>query len=120
MATSTSVEVDEFAARFESEFSFIACLSSSTSSGVWYIDSGVSSHMTGVRDYFSSLEEEEMNLYIEMGNNAKCRAAGHGTVTFQREFEKPLMVKDVLYVSGMAKNLISVLALEDMGYVVSF
>jgi hypothetical protein len=120
MAASASTEVDEFAARFESEFSLIACLSSSASSGVWYIDSGASSHMTGVQDYFSSLKEEEMDLVIEMGNNAKCRAAGHGTVTFQRESGKPLMVRDVLYVSGMTKNLISVSALEDRGYVVSF
>jgi transposase InsO family protein len=106
-------------ARFENEFSLIACLSSSTNSGVWYIDSGASSHMTGVRDYFSSLKEE-MDLVIEMGNNAKCRATGHGTVTFQRESGKPLMVRDILYVPGMTKNLISVSTLEDRGYVVSF
>jgi hypothetical protein len=76
--------------------------------------------MTGVREYFSSLQEEEMDLVIEMGNNAKCRATGHGTVTFQRESGKPLMVRDVLYVPGMKKNLISVSTLEDRGYVVSF
>jgi hypothetical protein len=76
--------------------------------------------MTGVHDYFSSLKEEELDLYIEMGNNAKCRAASHGTITLQRESGKPLMVKDELYVPGMTKNLIFVSALEDKGYVVSF
>jgi hypothetical protein len=120
MATSASTEVDEFATRFESEFSLIACLSSSTSSGIWYIDSGASSHMIGVRDYFSNLKEEEMYLVTKMGNNAKCRAPSHGVVTFQRESEKPLMVRDVLYVLCMTKKLISVSALEDRGYVVSF
>jgi hypothetical protein len=30
------------------------------------------------------------------------------------------MVRDVLYVPGIMKNLISVSALEDRGYVVSF
>jgi hypothetical protein len=106
MATSASAEVDEFAARFENEFSLIACLSGSTSTGVWYIDSGASSHMTGVgvSDIFSILKEEELDLYIEMGNDAKCQAAGHGTITFQRESENPLMVKDVLYVLGLTKN----------------
>jgi hypothetical protein len=74
MATSASTKVDEFAARFENEFSLITCLSSSTSNGVWYIDNGASSHMTRVWDYFSSLKEEEMDLVIEMGNNAKCWA----------------------------------------------
>jgi hypothetical protein len=75
--------------------------------------------MTGVQEYFSNLQEE-MDFVIEMGNNAKCRAAGHGTVTFQRESRKPMMVRDVLYVPSMKKNLISVSALEDRGYVVSF
>jgi hypothetical protein len=109
MAASTLAEVDEFAARFENEFSLVACLSSSTSSCIWYINSGSSSHMTGVLDYFSSLKEE-MDLVIEMGNNVKCRVAGPGTLTFQRESWKPLMVRDVLYVLRMTKNLISISA----------
>jgi hypothetical protein len=120
MAALASTEVDEFATRFENEFARIACLSSSASSGVWYRDNGTSSHMTRVWEYFSSLQEEEMDIVIEMGNNAKCRAACHGIVTFQREFGKPLMVRDVLYVSGMTKNLISISSLEDRSYVVSF
>jgi hypothetical protein len=44
----------------------------------------------------------------------------HGTITFQREFGKPLMVKDVLYVSRLTKNLISFSALEDKGYMILF
>ena len=120
MVASASAEVDDFAAKFESDFSLIPCLSNSANSGVWDIDSGASSHMTGVRDYFSSLKEEEIDLVIEMGNDAKCRAAGRGTVTFQRKSGLPLMVRDVLYVLGITKNLISVSALEDKGYVVSF
>jgi hypothetical protein len=82
---------------------------------VWYIDIGASSHMIGVCDYFSSLKEEEMDLYIEMGNNAKCRETSHGIVTFQRESGKPRIVKDMLYVPGMTKNLISISVLEDRG-----
>jgi len=50
MVASALVEIDDFAAIFESEFSLIPCLSSPSSSGVWYIDGGTSSHMTGVRD----------------------------------------------------------------------
>jgi hypothetical protein len=73
-----------------------------------------------VRHYFSNLKEEKMDLIIEMGNNAKSRGAGHGAMTFQSKSRKPLMVRDVLYVPGMTKNLISVSALEDRGYVVSF
>ena len=38
------------------------CLASSASAGTWYIDSGASAHMTGVREYFSSYREEKMNF----------------------------------------------------------
>jgi hypothetical protein len=76
--------------------------------------------MIGVCDYCSSLKEEEMELYIKMVNNAKCWETCHGTVTFQRETEKPLMVEDVLYVPRLTKNMISVSTLGGKGYVVTF
>jgi hypothetical protein len=41
-------------------------------------------------------------------------------VTFQRASDKTFSFTDVLYVPGMTKNLISVLALQDKGYDVSF
>jgi len=41
--------------KLEDEF---ACLSPSSSQGVWYIDNEESTHMTGVREYFSSYKEE--------------------------------------------------------------
>ena len=55
MAASTSAE--ELCSRMEDDFAFIACMVSSTSQCVWYIDSGASFHMTGVRGY-SILEGE--------------------------------------------------------------
>jgi hypothetical protein len=61
-----------------------------------------------------------MDVMIEMENNAKCQKICHRTKTFQRVSKKPLMVRDVLYVLIMMKNLISISLLEDRGYVVSF
>ena len=43
-----------------------------------------------------------------------------GTVTFERESFHPLEVMDVLYVLGMKKNLISVSAMEEKGFDVTF
>lgn len=43
-----------------------------------------------------------------------------GTVRFEREFGSPLHFKDVLYVLGLKKNLVSVSTLEDRGYEVIF
>jgi hypothetical protein len=49
--TTTSIAVEEFSTKFDKEFSLIVCLSTRTThSDVWYIDSGASRHMTGVRE----------------------------------------------------------------------
>jgi len=76
--------------------------------------------MNGVWEYLSNLQEKEMDLLIEMGNNTKCQATSHGTMTFQRELGKTLLVRGMLYVLGMTNKLISISTLEDRGYAVSF
>ena len=48
MTTSTSAK--ELSSRMEDEFALIACMVRSTSQCVWYIGSGASFHMTGVRE----------------------------------------------------------------------
>lgn len=45
---------------------------------------------------------------------------GIRTFTFKRESGTPLKLKDVMYVPGLNKNLISVAMLEDHGYDVIF
>ena len=52
-------DISVLPSRVEEDF---ACVSSTTSPGVWYIDSGASAHMTGVRECFSSYQEEQMNF----------------------------------------------------------
>lgn len=47
------------ASRLEEE---VACLASSVSSKVWYINSGASWHMTGIRECFSNYHEQRMNF----------------------------------------------------------
>jgi hypothetical protein len=55
VAATTSTEMDAFAEKFEDEFSLVASLSSSSrlaeleDSGAWFVDSGSSHHMTGMR-----------------------------------------------------------------------
>jgi hypothetical protein len=105
----TSTEEDEFASQFEREMSSLVSLSTiQTPSSVWYIDSGASSHMSGVRENFTDLTEIGIKLEIVLGNNTIVRAVGCGIVSFQRELRPPMVFRDVLYVPGMKKNLISV------------
>jgi hypothetical protein len=56
--TTASTEVEEFSTKFDKEFSLIVCLSMRTThTDTWYIDSGASRHMTGVREHLTYLSE---------------------------------------------------------------
>jgi len=116
-----SADVDDFAAMFDSECALVVILATHvTSSHAWFIDSGASCHMTGVREHFTNLLEDEIDLEVVLGDNSKIKAAGMGTISFQRESPPPLRVTNVLYVVGLKKSLILVSSLEDKGYEVLF
>ena len=40
--------------------------------------------MTGDKSLFSTLEEKELQMHIDMGNDEKYSVSGVGTVSFQR------------------------------------
>ena len=94
-------------------------LSSALGSG-WYFDSGASFHMTGDANIFSDLVEKGLQMHVELGDGGRYNATGIGTITFQRESGKLILLQDVLHVPGLTKNLISVAMLEDKGYEVVF
>jgi hypothetical protein len=107
---------EALALQFELDFSLIACMASSASGLVWYLDSGASFHMAGDKDFFSDLEKKDIKMNIEMGENGRYSVTGIGTITFQRESGKPFQLKNVMHVPGLNKNLVSVAMLEDKGY----
>jgi hypothetical protein len=55
--------------KFELDFSLIACMDSSALGSMWYLDSGASFHMTRDKDLFSDLEEKNIKMHIEMGDD---------------------------------------------------
>jgi hypothetical protein len=69
----------------------------------------------GVREHFTNLTENDVDLDVELGNDSKVKAVGHGTISFQREFQQPMVVRDVLYVPGLVKSLISVFCYRGQG-----
>ena len=60
---------EALASQFELDFSLIACMDSSALGLVWYLDSGTSFHMTGDKEIFSDLEEKDLKMNIEMGDD---------------------------------------------------
>lgn len=87
---------------------------------MWYIDNRASCHMTCAREFFLELGERALDIEIVLGDDHTVRAVGVGIVTFERESLPSLKVMDVLYVSRMKKNLISVSTMEEKGFDVTF
>ena len=59
-------------------------------------------------------------MHIEMGDDGRYSATRIGTVTFQIYSGKPFLLKYVMHVPSLKKNLVSVAMLEDRGYDVVF
>ena len=77
-------------------------------------------HMMGNKYFFSVMEGKDLKIHIEMGQDGIYSMTGIGTITFQREWGSPLKIKDVMFVSSLRKNIISVAMLEYRGYDVIF
>eukprot|EP00253_Pinus_taeda_P005652 PITA_05652 len=107
---------EALASHFELDFSLIACLVSSVMGLVWFLDNGASFHMTGDRDLFSDLDEKDLGVHIEMGDDGRYNATSISTISFERESGKRFVLKEMMHVLGLKKNLISVATLEDKGY----
>jgi hypothetical protein len=76
--------------------------------------------MIGYRNHLKDLVEKESSLHVVLRNNVRYNVKGVGTSTFQLDSDIPLQLSEVLYVHGMKRKLVSVSALEDKGYKVTF
>jgi hypothetical protein len=48
----------------------------------WFLDSGVSRHVTGSHKSLTSLTKENTRLQVELGDNGKYAVKGVGTTSF--------------------------------------
>jgi hypothetical protein len=126
VAATTSIEMDAFAEKFNDEFSLVATLSSSNRlaelehSGAWFVDSGSSRHMTGMRSVFLSVSKTSSYCHVKSGVHTRHAVKGVECVGFQLELGVSLEVDEVMYVPELKVNLLFISALEDMGYAVMF
>jgi hypothetical protein len=114
--TTTLAVMEVFSVDFDKEFSLVVCLSKrSTRSNMWYINIGDSRHMTGIREHLTYLTQIG-DVEVVLGDDQVVKAIGCGTVSLQRESLPPMLLREVLYVMGLKKNLFSVSSIEDRGY----
>jgi hypothetical protein len=91
-----------------------------TNDNTWLIDSGASRHMTSFRDHLTNFVEKETHLHVVLGDDVGYNVKGVGNSTFQLNSDMQLQLREVLYVPRMKRNLVSISALEDKGYKVTF
>jgi hypothetical protein len=91
-----------------------------TNDNTWLIDNGASRHMTDLRNHLTHFVEKETHIHVVLGYDAKYNVRGVGTSTFQLDLDMKLKLEKVLYVPGMKRNLVSIFALEDKGYKITF
>eukprot|EP00253_Pinus_taeda_P028170 PITA_28170 len=100
-SVAASAEVEDFVVRFDGEFGFTAYESSSVgsattqvqsehafpsisraSSSIWYMDSGASRHMMGIREYFSELSKGGTDIEVVLSDERVVRVVRMRTMTF--------------------------------------
>jgi hypothetical protein len=76
--------------------------------------------MIGLRDHLTHFVEKETHIHVFLGDDAIYNVRGVGTYTFQLDSYMQIQLKEVLYVPGMKRNLVSISTLEDKGYKITF
>ena len=104
------------------EYVLFSALSGSVTPGedTWLIDSGASKHMTGKKTTLSNIEEKNSSQQVSLGDYYQYRIKGIGESSYKLDSRTSMKMKEVLYVPGLKKNILSILALDKKGYRVAF
>jgi hypothetical protein len=76
--------------------------------------------MTGYKEILSDFETKSFVEHVELEDDKCYKIKGVGSISFRLEYGARLHIDEVLYVSRLKKNLVSVATLEDKGYWVIF
>ncbi|GLU00272.1 hypothetical protein SLE2022_176510 [Rubroshorea leprosula] len=82
---------------------------------VWYLDTGCSNHMCGDKSAFSDLDESCQDK-VKFGDNSTIAVKGRGKVTIRAKDNSIQTISNVLYVSDLKSNLLSLGQLQEKGY----
>ena len=68
--------------------------------------------MTGLKESFVNLSEHESTHKVKLGDDYQYPIKGSGEASYKLESGKYMKMKDVLFVPGLKKNLLSISALD--------
>lgn len=75
--------------------------------GVWYLDTGAISHMAGVKNKFSDLDETVKGK-LKFGDGSAMVILGRGTILFQCRNGEQRALSNLYYVPPQKSNIISI------------
>ena len=79
---------------------------------MWYLDTGMSNHMTGNRVTFVELDTGVVGT-IKFGDNSGVEIQGRGTVVFQCKNGKHKALTDVYHIPKLRSNIVSIGQLDE-------
>ena len=86
----------------------------------WLVDSGASKHMLGCKELFINMFEHDLPHKAKLGDDYQYPIKGSGEASYKLDYGKSLKMKDVLYVPGLKKSLLSISALDEKQMRVAF
>ena len=72
--------------------------------------------MIGYKDSLSCLVQKESPHKVIIGYDSQYSIKGMGESSYKLDSGNSMKMKDVLYVPGLKKNLLSILALDKKGF----
>ena len=98
----------------DEEYVLISALTKTISHGSndWLIDSGSSKHMAGFKESFMRLSKHESPYKVKIGDDYQYLIKGGGESSYKLDSGKSIKMKDVLFVPGLRKNLLSISAFD--------
>jgi len=76
--------------------------------------------VTGHKDSLTNLIKKDSPHKVKLGDDFQYTIKGIGEASYRLESGKVMNMKEVLYVLGLKKNLLSISALEEKGFRVDF
>ncbi|RVW37270.1 Retrovirus-related Pol polyprotein from transposon TNT 1-94 [Vitis vinifera] len=78
-----------------------------SSNNIWFLDSGCSNHMTGIKSLFKELDESH-KLKVKLGDDKQVQVEGKGTVAVNNGHGNVKFLYNVYFIPSLTQNLLSV------------
>jgi hypothetical protein len=89
-------------------------------SDTWLINNGTSKHMIGDGDSLSKFIHKDSPHKVKVGDDYQYPIKSVGEASYKLNSSKLMGMKEVLYVPGLKKNLLSISTLDKKGFRVAF